>query len=226
MARSIKRFWSQLLLTILLIVAVNSVVVADTNATVNFSGSATSPSTGTFSGAFAYDENDPASSDFLFKFSGNKYPHAVVYSLFPPAGGSGTVSHNGSNSGCEPFKITTSANTFTLTATLPLTPATTVTITIPLVGTILKTTLPGCSAFPTSAPYGTFALSGGGMNYTGKITAITSCREANIQQVQQEVYYVYACAPPAPAPVYACQPRQSCFLSRLFSRRCQRNSCW
>lgn len=222
MAKSIKRLWSQLILTILLIVAVNPGVMADTNATVNFSGTATSPSTGTFTGAFAYDENDPATSNFLFKFSGNKFPHAVVYTLIPPTG-SGTVTHNGSNSGCEPFKITTSANTFTLTATLPLAPATTVTITIPLVGTIQPTTLPGCSAFPPSAPYGTFALSGG-TTYTGKITAITSCKETVAAVQPAVVYYVYAC--PAPAPVYACQPRQSCCLSRLFARRCQRNSCW
>jgi hypothetical protein len=91
----------------------------------------------------------------------------------------------------------------------------------------------------------------GATTYAGTISSFTSCTgpaiaaPAKTSPAPDDVYtFTYpapepvpapgpvpAAAPapapaPAPCPVYACPPRQACFLTRLFARRCHRSSCW
>ncbi len=225
MAKLMMGLRSQFLLTILLIVGANR---ADaTVITVTFSGTPTGSSTGNFSGFFVYDQSQPDASPHTFIFTGSPSTHGVKYTTVP----SGT--QTGINVACEPLTITTSDNTFTLVATLPKSPSTTVTIVVPTTVAMSATSLPGCSVFPSTPTNSTFTLSGG-FSYTGTITTL-SCRGPLIRRLIAEpsplcpppdYVYTYAYPAPAPCPVYTCPPRPACCLTRLFARRSGRISCW
>jgi len=221
MAKSMMRFWSPLLLTILPILGANRADATDI--TVTFSGTPTGSSTGDFSGFFEYDDSHPWKSDYLFRFEGSADTHKLSYKTVPSG------MRTGSFNTCEPFTITTSGGQFVLKATVPNSPSTTVTIVVPSMG-LAKDHLPGCSIFPSSPPPPTctFTLSGG-FNYTGTIRTMNcSGAAAALGAPCPPPCYVYTCTYPAPAlcPAYACPPRPACCLTRLFARRSYRNSCW
>ena len=229
------RLWSQFLLTIPLIVAANRADAAVI--TVTFSGTFSGSHTGNFRGSFDYDESQPDQAvhgGSKFDFSGSPLSHAMQCT--DPSNPSTTP--KGSGVECEPFSITISKNSFTLVATLPQSPSTTVTIWVPMSGLELGK-LPKCSAFPPKAPYGTLTLSGEStppFTRWGTITAI-SCElvlfvlpsppsPPPCPPPSPPPCYVYTYPAPAPCPAYACPPRPACCLTRLFARRVHRNSCW
>jgi len=242
MAKSMMGLWSRFLLTILLIVATNRAGAAGTVVTVFFNGTASGSSTGTFSGAFAYDQSQPDASPFTFNFTGSASTHTVEHRTDL------TGNQTGSGSRCEPFTITTSGNTFILVAIVPQSPATKVTIVVPTTVAMSAASLPDCSVFPSSPTNSTFTLSGGSTPpFMGTITAI-SCRPGTpvlappapppspppcpppspppYPPPSPPPCYVYTYPAPAPCPAYACPPRPACCLTRLFARRSHRNSCW
>jgi hypothetical protein len=217
MKRSTTRLLPTLLLSCLMIATVEPSSEAGTLVHVSFSGSG-------FSGWFQYDQSQPhkVGSPGLFVFPGSGLDHEIDYQI-----GAGTVFGNGT--GCEPYTITTSGNsgkTFQLKATAPS--GTTVTITLPTSVTLSQTSLPLCAKFPASPLAGsTFALSGG-TTYTGTITAL-SCTQPPAPApaplpAPPVAYFIVAPAPVCP--VYVCQPRTACCLSRLFSRCSIRARCW
>jgi hypothetical protein len=244
MSKSMRALGAQFLLTALLMVATNQ-VHAGTVVTVTFSGTPTGSSTGNFSGAFAYDQSDPKTVNFEFKFVSSGFTHMVEYTT------NLTGHKTGLNSTCEPFTITTSGSKVTVTATMAGTPATTVTIVLPVLVMLSGTSLPLCtigdpavSVFDNPPqPGSTFTLSGGS-SYTGTITSVSCSQTAGggvtgvgggggggmgspqgSSPQAPAPYYGGPYPNPAPGPVYACAPRQGCCLSRLFARR-HRNCCW
>jgi len=224
MAKSMMGLWSHTLLTFVLIVAANR-PAAGSLVTVNFSGTGSGAYTGTtFTGAFSYDQS-LKSTNGEFKFKDTGLPHGVVYRI-----GLGTP-QPAQNDQCDPFMITTTSGAFTLQAVDPKTPTLTyVRIVVPSSG-LSPTDLPGCSIFPSTAPaYSMFTLTVSGMTtYSGTISSFTRCTGPAIllpAPVCPAPYYVYTCTYPTPSPVYACPPRQACFLTRLFARRSHRSSCW
>jgi hypothetical protein len=93
------------------------------------------------------------------------------------------------------------------------------------------TDLPGCSIFPTTAPANTkFTLKvNGTTTFQGTISTFTSCHGPTTPFVVSfcpPPCSTYTCTYAVPCPVYACPPRQACFLTRLFARRSRRSSCW
>jgi hypothetical protein len=220
MAKSMLVLWSQSLLLIALLVPANR-ADAGTLVTVNFSGTASGSSTGNFSGAFTYDMSEPKASLHTFRFVGTTFTHSLVYTTDL------TGTKTGTNITCESFTITTFNGNFVLVGTVPKSPATTVTITIPTGVAMSATYLPGCSVFPASPVGSTFKLTGG-YTYTGNLTRITSCTYSLPAPVPPAppCSYVYTCTYPAPCPVYACPPRQACLLTRLFARRSRHSPCW
>jgi hypothetical protein len=218
MPKSTMGLWSRFVLTIVLIVAVNQ-AHGEALVTINFKGAG-------FSGSVAYDDSQGGvqqGSNFVFKFENEGVTHALVYNI-----GAGTSS--GINPFCEPFTITTSGTTFTVTAKVPQSPATAVTVVLHTNVSVSSTVLPDCEAgsTPVFQQTGTFKLANyttGAVSFSGNITS-TSCsqRSVAVQPLSDpcEVYYTYA----APCPVYACPPRQGCCLTRLFARRLHRNCCW
>jgi hypothetical protein len=213
MAKSMMVTWSRLLLVAVLFGGANR---ADAQTVVvNFSG--TGPGASTFQGYLGYTQSlHGAGGRFTFttqfheiEYSGSSLP------VVPPCSGPG----------CS-YTITTSGTTFTLVSVCPKSPATTVTIVLPCNMTLSATGLPPCSAFVSSPPANTahFTLTGG-TNYSGTITSVW-CPTAPAPAPAQPAPYVEACSPPQTCPVYACQPRPACCLTRLFARLCHRNNCW
>jgi hypothetical protein len=226
MAKSMTGFWSRSLLMIVLIAAANR-PAAGSIVTANFSGSGSGGYSGmSFVGAFDYDQS-LTSTNGVFNFQNTGFNHGVVYRI-----GTGTV-QSAQNSQCDPFTITTTSGAFTLLAVDPKgPPATNVTIVVPSSGLSL-THLPGCSIFPTTAPANsTFTLRvNGAITFSGTISSFTSCTGPTTPLPAPTApapcyVYTYTYTYPAPCPVYACPPRQGCFLTRLFARRCHRSSCW
>jgi hypothetical protein len=232
MAKSLIGRLAGSLLTILLIVPANQ-ADAGTVVTVTFSGTV-SGTGAAFSGSFAYDESQPAASIYEFKFEGATFTHMAVYTTAP------TGRKTGLDSTCEPFTILTSGNTFTVVGTVPQSPATTVTIVLPVSVTLSATSLPLCTTgnppvatFPSPPLSGsTFTLSGG-TALTGTITSVSCSQTAGaIVRFSASVDASPGPSPassygsPYPAPVYACQPRPRCCLSQFFARLSHRNCCW
>src|SRR5271166_26324 len=249
MAKSMMGLWSRFLLTILLIVAANRADAPGATVTVNFSGTASGPSTGAFSGTFSYDQSLVSPSP-TFNFT-LPFTHAMECTV-----PTGKIRGNGLS--CEPFTITitTSNNTFNLVSTVSGSrgsPSTTVTIVVPNVATP-DSSLPDCSFFPSSPTDSTFTLSGG-FTFKGTITAIrcstvTFAPAPPAPPPSPPPYpppspplcpppspppcpppslppcYVYTYPAPAPCPAYACPSRPACCLTRLFARRSHCNSCW
>jgi hypothetical protein len=220
MRRSMIRLLPALLLSGLMIAAVEPTSEAGTLVHVSFSGNG-------FSGWFQYDQSKPMTHLGQFVFTGSGLDHEIDYQI------GGGVPVYGNDGNCEPYTITTSGNsrtTFQLVATAPA--GTTVTITLPTSVTLSLTSLPLCAEFPSSPLAGsTFALSGG-TTYTGTITAL-SCTQppapppAAAPSPQSALPVAYFIVSPAPAsPVYVCQPGSACCLSRLFSRWSVRARCW
>jgi hypothetical protein len=209
---------------IVLIVAANRAASGST-VTVNFKGTGSGSYNGTpFVGAFDYDPS-LTSTNGQFQFQGSGLNHGVVYKI---AAGQ---TFSAQNSLCDPFTITTTGGNFTILAVDPKTPTlTNVTIVVPSSG-LSQTNLPGCSIFPATAPTGsTFTLTvNGATTFSGTISTITSCTGPAVPfpiATCPPPYDTYTSAYTAPCPQYACPPRQSCFLTRLFARRSCRSVCW
>jgi hypothetical protein len=215
MTRSMIRLLPALLLSGLVIAAVEPTSEAGTLVHVSFSGSG-------FSGWFQYDQAKPMTHPGIFVFTNSGWDHEIDYDT------GGTVVY-GANGGCDPFTITTSGNfgkTFQLVATAPA--GATVTITLNTSVPFIQTRLPTCAELLSHPVAGsTFALSGGP---TRTITAL-SCTTADFSPAlpspQSATPVAYFTESPAPTcPVYVCQPRLECCLSRLFSRCSVRARCW
>ena len=221
MRKSMMGYCSRFLLPVVLFVAVNRANAA-TIVTVNFSGTATGSSHGTFQGDFQYDQSQLGSGG-TFPFT-TKF-HAINYS------GTSIPSELAINAACGSYTITTSGTKFTLVVVAPKAPATTVTIILPSLSALSASALPACSAFPGSPATNTatFKLTGG-TTFTGNITSITCPVQPApaAPSMQASVYAsVYAYPAPQSVPVYyACQPRPACCLTRLFARRSHRSGCW
>jgi hypothetical protein len=208
-----------------LLVAVLSVVASRADAqtvTVYFNG--TGPNSSTFEGWFSYDQSVHGSGGH---FSFTTQFHEIEYL------GSSISEQLCSGTTCS-YNITTSGKTFTLVSICPKSPATTVTIVLPTSVTLSQTSLPPYSDFITSPTSNTtqFTLSGG-TTYSGQITSVSntpspvkSPAPPADTSLPPPASYAYTCAAPQACPVYACQPRPACCLTRLFARRCHRNSCW
>jgi len=227
MAKSRMVLWSRSLLTIVLIATANR-PAAGSLVTVKFQGSGSG--TTTFVGSFNYEQS-LRSTNGTFNFAGTGLGHGVAYKI-----GAGTL-QSAPNSQSDPFTITTTSGAFTLLAIDPRTPTLThFSIVMPCSG-LSPTDLPGCSIFPITAPANTkFTLTVNGViTYSGTISSFTSCtgpafaEPAPTSQAPENVHIFTYPAPapaPAPCPVYACPPRQACFLTRLFPRRSHRGCCW
>ncbi len=212
MAKSMMVICSRLVLGAVLLVGVNRAGAA--TVTVYFSG--TGPGSSTFQGYFSYDQTQTGSGGhFLFS---TKF-HEIVYS------GSSITSGSCSGTECGSYDITTSGSTFTLVSICPKSPATTVTIVLPCSVNLSATSLPLCSEFTTSPAANTtqFTLSGG-TTYSGTVITVSCTPPAPAPAAP--VPYVYTYSVPQACPVYACQPRPACCLTRLFARLCHRNNCW
>ncbi len=211
MAKSTMVTWSRLLLVVVLFGGANR---ADAQTVVvNFSG--TGPGTSTFQGYLGYTQSLLGAGG---KFTFTTQFHEIEYS-----GSSLPVVQPCSGPGCS-YTITTSGTTFTLVSVCPKSPATTVTIVLPTIVTLSATALPPCSAFVTSPQPNTahFTLTGG-INYSGTITKVW----CNLPTAPAEaIPYVETYPPPQACPVYACEPRPACCLTRLFARLCHRRNCW
>jgi hypothetical protein len=142
---------------------------AGTIVTINFSGTETGvASPRTFSGSVVYDSSQPVTTPAgTFNFAGAAKQHEMSYKL----GSSPEVF--GSQSDCEPFKITTSSGskkTFKVIGTLN---GNTVTITLPTGSVLSQSQLPTCVKIPGTPLTGsTFAVSGSSP-FTGNITSVT-----------------------------------------------------
>ncbi len=215
MLKSMMVISSRFLLVAVLCVAANR---ADAQTvTVYFNG--TGPNASTFQGSFAYTQSLLGSGGH---FSFTTQFHEIEYS-----GSSISGEPSCSGTTCS-FNITTSGTTFTLVSVCPKSPATTVTIELPCSVTLSPTSLPSCSEFVSSPPANTtkFTLSGG-TTYSGTINYVSCTPPAPpVHAPAQRVPYVYTYIAPEACPVYACQPRPACCLTRLFARLCHRNNCW
>jgi len=222
MTRFTCSLWSSVLLSAFAIAATETPSEAGTKVKVTFSGSG-------FSGWFLYDQsqtNSPPPPPGVFKFT------TVAHELHYQIGVGSWV--DGSGAGCVPYTITTSGNsfhTFKLAATLP--PGTTATIVLPTTIALPQTRLPFCMegglpVFPSPPLAGsTFTLSGG-TTFSGNITSVTCAQFllAEPAPVYPEPAYPVYTSSPTTCPVYVCQPRRACCLTRLFARRGHRSRCW
>ena len=228
MAKLMIRLMSQLLL-IGLLVGIAIQAEAGTSVTVVFNGTGvgTDGIPVPFAGHFVYDQaqNGTTSGSWTtFTFTGN-VAHVIYYQIDSqtPVSGVGMT--------CEPFTIKTSGYLFVLTATAPR--GTTVTINLPA-SVALTTSLPFCETlsnsetFPTTAlPGSTFTLTtSAGTTFSGTI-ATTACspQTSHFAPPPEPQPLSYVAAYPAPCPVYVCQPRPACCLSRLFHRGSPRFCC-
>jgi hypothetical protein len=187
------------------------------------SGAGTNATGTPFQFCFQYDVTQRNESAHAFAFSGTVFLHEISYAI------PGTQV-NVQNTGCEPYEITTNLNTnqsFQL-----ITSGSSgfqAIITIPF--TVPFTSL---TALPTGAtsfqPTGTFTLqnlSTGAIVFSGTITGgLTVSQSSTLSHCFEPPISMMAPAAPAAivpqCPEYACPPRQKCcFLTRLFSRRCQ-----
>lgn len=186
---------------------------------VDFSGTPASGFSQNFSGHFEYDQSCPAASPGVFNFTRTNYTHKIQYSIVGSAPASTTLAT------ADPFTITTYENNFTTFRLVGACPygvpgGSKVTIVIPYSPPAM-TTLPPCTSFPPSPapPASTFTVTnnaGTVTYYSGYITTITCPAVDVITYPTAMVCY------PVPQPCvvyYACPPRQSCCLTRMFRRR-------
>jgi hypothetical protein len=237
MTRALIRFGQTLLLSGLIIAALQPASAAGTFVQIAFYGS-------NFSGCLQYDQSQPKASPHFFNFTGSPLNHEICYQVNLGAPVKRTAG------GCEPYTIHTSLNsnrTFQLQATAPAT--TSVLVTIP--GNIIfdANQLPFCTSGTTHVfqNAGTFTLANttsGLVTFTGTILAVT-CKQSTtamdcpcppppigipapaLPSAQAPVEPVaYPTTYAAPYPVYACEPRPACCLTRLFARRSRCHGCW
>jgi hypothetical protein len=223
MAKSMMSLWSRFVPAIVLIVMASQAPArADTLVTVEFQGTG-------FSGSLVYDQSQTGvqqGANYVFQFKTENMTHALAYTVGDPVVGS-----SGINKTCEPFTITASGTTFTVTGTVPQqNPPTTVTVVLNTNVSVSSTILPFCfsGSTPVFQQTGKFTTvnQSTGATFSGDITW-TSCSErisAAVPFPAPAPCPVYTCAAP-PCPVYACPPRQTCCLTRFFARLSHRNCC-
>jgi hypothetical protein len=189
-------------------------------------------------GWLQYDDSETrhAPSDFWF-LSTDHLDHEISYTI-----GGSTV--NGSDGDFSHYEILTSGNNrqlFQLNATFQN--GTQMVVTLPTLVQLSTTALPDCFMSATQPVFNptpasgtsTFQLTFGGATATYAITNV-SCGQATqavgVASPQAPIHFEHPSAPslpPAPSlpysPVYACQPRQTCCLSRLFCRGSFRLGC-
>ncbi len=227
MTKTMVRLGPALLLSVFLIGGAERSCAAGTLVKVTFGGTG-------FSGWFEYDQSLRDSTPGTFNFQGSPLIHRICYTITS----ADCVPYSGIQ--CEPYTITTNSGgdkTFELKVTAPKTPSTQVVIVLPMSGILSQTSLPTCPAFPsTPNPGSTFKLSGGS-TFTGTITSLqcavgavtapAGIHPAHPPAPPTPVVYdvVYQYPAPAPCPVYVCQPRPPCCLSRLFCQGSLRLGC-
>ncbi len=222
MAKSTMGLWPRFVLaSVLIVMAGQAPARADTLVTVEFKGTG-------FSGSVVYDQSLSGvqqGANYVFSFQGASKTHALAYTGTAPGTSSGL------NSTCEPFTITNSGTTFTVTARVPQqSPPTAVTVVLHTNVSVSSTVLPLCDSGSTSVfqQTGTFKLvnqSTGDTIFSGTISSTTcSSRAALTLPIQTPLYTADAYA--APCPVYACPPRPACCLTRFFARLTHPRRCW
>jgi hypothetical protein len=235
MTTALIRFGQTLLLSGLMFAAVQPASAAGTFVQIAFYGS-------NFSGCLQYDQSQPKASPHFFNFTGSGLNHEICYQVNLGAPVKRTAG------GCEPYTIHTSANsdkTFQLQATAPAT--TSVFVTIPGNITFDANSLPLCmsGATPMFQNAGTFTLANsttGLVTFTGTILSVTCKQSTTVMDCPCPPPPIGIPAPTAPAPtapaasfvttyaapppVYACEPRPACCLTRLFARRSRCHGCW
>ncbi len=219
MAKSMFRYWRSLVLSGFLIGAAGTAVAAEP-IVVSFSGSSTTGST--ISGAFDYLQSHKPTSlnSGTFNFFGSTDPHGIAYIITDP---STSLAAQGSQCSVFIIQTLTAPDTFQLSVTYD---ATTILIDLPTSTALSGENLPDCSVFTSTA--GSLKQTVNGVVTKFSIT-VTSCgvetlrRAPQTPQAHSYVYYVYSA--PVTCPVYACQPRPTCSLPRLFCGRSLRMSC-
>jgi hypothetical protein len=223
--------------------------------TVNFSGQGEGTTLGlaTFSGTFKYDQaqgGTSSGSGNTFSFTSSTVVHSISYQLgtSSPSSGSGlTCQPFTINTSGYLFQLQA-------TPKVPTTTTVAITIPSPASLTSGTSSLPSCQTssgagvFPSTAlPGSTFTvLANGVMTFSGTITSLSCSPETHsaeitrpTSQAPQHLNAAVASAQYAPylpeqhapaqyaqyAPVYVCQPRPTCCVSRLFCRGSLRLGC-
>ncbi|MGP0063056.1 MAG: hypothetical protein ACLQGP_05560 [Isosphaeraceae bacterium] len=219
------------LVFVLAIAATGPSSQATTVIKVSFSGTG-------FSGYIEYDPT-LAGTNGDFTFKGSTLTHQICYVI-----GSGSCTLY-TQKQCEPYTITTSGNNkylFQLNVTAPTNPSTPVVVKLATNVALSQTSLPSCdtttspptAVFQASPAAGasTFAVTTNGVTTTYNIisvscTTVTLTKTTTLPPSPQcpTCYTVYECPVPVPSPVYACQTRRICFLSRLLHRGSSRMVC-
>jgi hypothetical protein len=224
MARTSIRFGFALLVSGIAIAASEPAVAAGTVVRASFSGTG-------FSGWLQYDQSQAKKSngDFLFS-STDQLDHEIWYQI-----GSATPVY-ATGSMCSSFEIFTSGGgekIFQLNVTIPN--VSTVVVILPTAVKLSQTSLPLCTsgtnevfvAAPTAGT-STFKVTPAGRTATtSNIASVTCALQAAVAPSRQlppadkyvvhtYPYVVHAYPAPTPSPVYVCQPRPACCMSRLF----------
>jgi hypothetical protein len=242
MRKTLIRVLTTILVSALVVGATETATAAGPLVRLTFSGTGTQTGvlgTVKFSGCVQYDSSLTKTSASYFDFTGSALNHEVCYWT------SGGLSGNAIQPHCDPYWIHTSANsgkTFQLQGTTGTTPNTvTVTVTIPAATgvTFNPAKLPTCPLSgpgPFSTNSGLFTLtnaSGTSVIFSGTIQSVvcsqpavgSDCSCAQMDTTAPPIL-VATYAPMDSYPVYACPPRQSCCVTRLFSRLFHRDRCW
>jgi hypothetical protein len=226
MTKTVVRLGSALLFSVFMMSATSRASQAGTLVQVTFSG----PSV---SGYFEYDQS-LLGSEGVFAFKGLLLTHQICYVV-----GSGPCTLYKQKQ-CEPYTITTSGTKlFQLNVTAPS--GTPITIKLATNVQLSLTSLPLCMSGTTdvfvSKPQGnasTFTITVSGVTTTYDINSVSCTLPPQTvlpihrpePPQQPPAQGCVTCYPvPAPCPVYVCQPRPACCLSRIFHRGFLRVGC-
>lgn len=169
MINSFSRIGSLVLVSGLLSGIASRPAEAGTIVTINFSGTETGVSSPrTFSGSVVYDSSQSVATPAgTFNFTGSAKQHEMSYTL----GSSPEVF--GSQSDCEPFKITTSSGSKKTIKFFGKLNGKDVTITLPTGAVLSQSHLPVCDKIPSTPLTGSTFTVSGSAPFTGNITSVT-----------------------------------------------------
>jgi len=165
---TISRIGSLVLVLSLLSAVATRPAEAGTIVTINFSGTETGVSSPkTFSGSVIYDSGLLSAAAGTFNFAGSPRQHEMKYKL----GSSPEVS--GTQTECEPFKITTSSGSRKTIKVIGKLNGNNVTVVLPTSSVLSQSELPTCAKVPATPLTGSTFTVSGTTSFTGKITSVT-----------------------------------------------------